>query len=288
MNRYIALAKIVELGSFTKAANILGYTQPAISQMVVSLEKELSLKLLYRSRYGIRLTPEGERLFPSIQQTVAQYESMQEIAKELRGLESGIIRIGTFSSISANLLPRLIKGFQSSYPGVQFVLHQGDYSSIPEWVRTGQVDFGFVNPDAVRGMETKVILEDALMAVVPSGHALSGKGSVTLKELAGEPFLLLEEGAYSETLEAFSQEKLEPNVILRAHDDYSILSMIEEGIGVSIIPAVNLRKVSYDVSILPLQPAINRRLGLVMKDKNILPLASKRFIRFLLDNVSIL
>lgn len=64
MNRYIALQKIVELGSFTKAADVLGYTQPAMSQMISSLERELSIKLLYRSRYGIHLTLEGERLFP--------------------------------------------------------------------------------------------------------------------------------------------------------------------------------------------------------------------------------
>ena len=88
MHRYIALKKIVELGSFTKAADVLGYTQPAMSQMITSLEKELSIKLLYRSRYGIRLTIEGERLFPAIQNTISQYQSMQEIAKEIRGLDS--------------------------------------------------------------------------------------------------------------------------------------------------------------------------------------------------------
>ena len=90
MQRYIALQKIVELGSFTKAANLLGYTQPAMSQMISSLEKELSIKLLYRSRYGVHLTLEGEKLYPFIQRTVAQYQSMLEMVKEIRGLESGV------------------------------------------------------------------------------------------------------------------------------------------------------------------------------------------------------
>lgn len=102
MQRYIALQKIVELGSFTKAANLLGYTQPAMSQMISSLEKELSIKLLYRSRYGVHLTLEGEKLYPFIQRTVAQYQSMLEMVKEIRGLESGVIKIGTFSSVSAH------------------------------------------------------------------------------------------------------------------------------------------------------------------------------------------
>ena len=91
MNRYAAFLKIVELGSFTKAAELLGYTQPAMSQMIASLENELSIKLLYRSRYGVRLTPEGERLFPSVQTAVAQYNAMQNIAGEIRGLDVSIL-----------------------------------------------------------------------------------------------------------------------------------------------------------------------------------------------------
>lgn len=77
MQKYIALLKIIEAGSFTKAAELLGYTQPALSQMIASLEKELFVKLLYRSRYGVQLTPEGDRLLPSIQSTVTQYEAMR-------------------------------------------------------------------------------------------------------------------------------------------------------------------------------------------------------------------
>ena len=103
--------------------------------MISSLEKELSVKLLYRSRYGVHLTLEGEKLYPFIQRTVAQYQAMQEMVKEIKGLESGVIKIGTFSSVSAHWLPKMIKKFQIKYPNVQFVLHQGDYTTIPEWVR---------------------------------------------------------------------------------------------------------------------------------------------------------
>lgn len=111
MNRYIALQKVVELGSFTKATEVLGYTQSAISRMIVSLEQELSIKPLYRSRYGIHLTIEGERLYPSIQTAISRYQSMLEIAKEIRGLDSGTIRIGTLSSVSCHWLPELTKAF---------------------------------------------------------------------------------------------------------------------------------------------------------------------------------
>ena len=95
MNRYIALQKIIELGSFTKAADTLGYTQSSISQMVASLEKELSIKLLTRSRYGVKLTLEGAELYPFIERSINQYLAMREKANEIKGLETGIIRVGT-------------------------------------------------------------------------------------------------------------------------------------------------------------------------------------------------
>lgn len=286
MIRYLALQKIVELGSFTKAAEILGYTQPAMSQMITSLEKELSIKLLYRSRYGIRLTLEGEKLYPLIQRTISQYQAMLEIAKDIKGLDTGIIRIGTISSISCHWLPELIRSFWKLHPKVQFILHQGDYTTIPEWVRTGEVDFGFVNPDAVSGMKTKFIKEGELRAVLPENHKLAAKPFVTLQELAMESFLLLEEGSLSEPMEAFHQLGLEPDIKLRVHDDYSILSMIEAGLGVSILPELVLRKTNYKVVILPLKPVITRKIGLVMKEQNALPIAGKYFIEFLSGHIT--
>ena len=99
MNRYKALLKVVEIGSYTKAAEILGYTQPALSQMIASLEKEIGITLLYRSRYGVRLTPDGEKLFPTIQLAVQQYEALRQMEYEINGLKSGVVRIGTVSSV---------------------------------------------------------------------------------------------------------------------------------------------------------------------------------------------
>lgn len=283
MQRYIALLKVIEVGSFTKAAELLGYTQPALSQMIASLEKELSIKFLYRSRYGIHLTPEGERLYPSIKNSVLQYEAMLRIADEIRGLDSGVIRIGTVSSVSCHWLPGIIHTFWQKHPNIQIVLHQGDYTSIPEWVRIGAVDFGFVNPCAIKGMEAMFIKSGEFRAVLPKNHPLATKKILALKDLAKEPFLLLEEGAYSEPLEAFRTAGITPNIKLRVHDDYSILSMVEQGLGISILTELVLHKTNYDVVALPIKPTITRTMSIVTKDKNTLPLASKEFIRCLME-----
>lgn len=105
MNRYLILQKIVELGSFSKAAEALGYTQSAASQMIASLEDELSIKLLNRSRRGVKLTIEGAELYPYIERTIYQYLATQEKVKEIRGLDTGVIRMGTLASISATGCP---------------------------------------------------------------------------------------------------------------------------------------------------------------------------------------
>ena len=280
MNRYIALQKIVEVGSFSKAAELLGYTQPALSQMIASLERELNIKLLYRSSHRVCLTVEGERIFPALQKAVAQYLSMQEIIKEIQGLETGVIRIGTLSSVSCHWLPQLIGGFQKQYPNVAFVLHQGDNNSIPEWVRMGEVDFGFVNMSVYNG-KAAFLKEGEYRAVLPVQNPLSGQEYVTLSQLAEYPFLVIEEGSFSRPMEAFRELSLQPKVRLRVHDDYSILSMVESGLGVSILPELVLRKTNYQIKILPLKPPITRKIGFIAKDKNELPLATKSFINFM-------
>lgn len=284
MNRYIALQKIVEVGSFSKAAELLGYTQPALSQMIASLERELNIKLLCRSSHRVCLTVEGERIFPALQKAVAQYLSMQEIIKEIQGLETGVIRIGTLSSVSCHWLPQLIGGFQKQYPNVAFVLHQGDNNSIPEWVRMGEVDFGFVNMSVYNG-KAAFLKEGEYRAVLPVQNPLSGQEYVTLSQLAEYPFLVIEEGSFSRPMEAFRELSLQPKVRLRVHDDYSILSMVESGLGVSILPELVLRKTNYQIKILPLKPPITRKIGFIAKDKNELPLATKSFINFMLLHI---
>ena len=160
MKRYLALQKIVEMSSFSKAAEALGYTQSAMSQMISSLESELSIQLLNRFRTGTRLTLEGEKLYPYIEQTIHHDLSMQEKVKEIRGLDTGIIRMGTLASISVHWMPKILKEFQCLYPNVEFIIHQGDYT-IQNWIKTGAVDFGFVNPNAVNGLQT-ITLKDGI------------------------------------------------------------------------------------------------------------------------------
>lgn len=284
LNRYIALQKIIEFGSFTKAAEALGYTQSSISQMIASLENELSIKLLTRSRYGIKLTIEGAELYPFIEGLIHQYGVMREKANEIKGLDTGIIRVGTVSSVTCHWMPYLINGFKEKYPNVQFLFHQGDYTLIPEWISTGQIDFGFVNPLSVTNLKTKIIKSDEMLAVLPKNHPLAEKKSISLKDIANEPFIMLEEGKYSEPIEAFKTAGITPNIQYTLHDDYAIMMMVEAGLGVSILAELILRRINYDIVCLSINPPINRTLAVAYKDKQSMPIASKCFIDYLMEH----
>lgn len=288
MNRYIALQKILELGSFTKAADALGFTQSSISQVIASLESELSMKLLTRSRHGIKLTLEGAQLYPFIERTIYQYQAMLEKANEIKGLDTGIIRVGTISSITCHWMPGLIKGFQEQYPHVQFLFHQGDYTSIQEWIQTGAVDFGFVSPAAISNLKSEPIKEGEMLAILPKNHPLALSETVSLEQLASEPFILLEEGQYSEPMEAFYTAGLKPNIKYTIHDDYAIMTMVEAGLGVSILAKLMLRRTNYQIVCLPVEPPIYRTLAVAYKDRDSLPIASKYFIEYLKKNKNLL
>lgn len=286
MNRYLALQKIVELGSFTKAAAALDYTQSAMSQMIASLEDELPIKLLIRSRTGAKLTQEGTELYPYVEQLVYQYLATQEKAREIQGLETGVVRLGTLASISTHWLPTILKDFQADYPGVEFVIHQGDYTSIQDWIKIGAIDFGFVNPASVTSIETLVLKDGAMLAVLPEDHPLTKLDVVPLKLLGEEPFILLEEGHYYEPLETFRSIGVTPQIKYTVHDDYTIMTMVEAGLGMSILAELILHRTKYRLALRPTDPPVFRTIAIGYKDKSALSMASKRFIQRICSRVN--
>ena len=285
MTRYTAFCKIVEYGSFTRAAEALGYTQAAVSQMIRSLENEFSLRLLIRTRSGVRLTREGEQMYPLIRKFAAAYREMADRAGEINGLDSGEIRIGTFSSMSQHLLPGLMSDFSRIYPKINFVLTQGDNTTLPEWINSGIIDFGFVYPEASSGLVNRPIVKDVYLAVLPEGHPYAEMEAVPLELMAKEPLIIVDEGGVNTVLRAFSAAGLAARVNFLIHDDYTILSMVEKGIGVSILSSMILDRAPYRIKTVPTDVPVTRTVGIAYRDYDMLPMAAKKFIKFVFDNI---
>lgn len=281
MNRYHTFCKVLEAGSFTKAAEDLGYTQSAISQIIQALENELGTTLFLRSRKGITLTPDGEQLLPYIRNISVAHRELIEKQRDLLGLQDGIIRIGVFASVSCHWMPGLMKCFKDQHPAVVFELHQGEYTSIEKLIKEGSVDFGFVNPEATTELQTIPLRQDEMLAVLPQNHPLAACRKLALADLATEPFILLDEGHLSEPLEFFKQHNVHPNIQYRVHDDYTIMSMIEQGLGISILPELVLNRINYNIITKQISPPIVRTIGIAFKHIDALPAASRYFINFL-------
>ena len=281
IQKYAALLSAVEYGSFTKAAERLNYSQSGISRMIADLEVEWKVVLLERSRGGVKLTSDGKKLLPVIKGIVSEYEKLKFEIDSINGLQSGLIRIGTFSSAASHWLPNIIKEFQKKYPNIEYELLLGDYSEIEEWITDGSVDCGFLRLPAKGDFETVFLEKDKLMAVLPVGHPLSNLDKVPVEALCGEPFMLQEKGAKSEVYEIFESRGLTPDVRFTTWDDYAIMSMVENGLGISILPQLILNRIPYNIAVKELDVPAYRNIGLAMRSKKNASTAVKRFAEYL-------
>ena len=162
----------------------------------------------------------------------------------------------------------------------------GFFLSSQEWIKTGAVDFGFVTPPAVTDLETMVIKSGEMFAILSIDHPLAAHSSIHLEEIVKEPYILMEEGHYSEPLNAFRCAGLEPNIKYTIHDDYAIMTMVEAGLGVSILAELILRRTNFNIAKIPIEPPVHRTLAIGYKDKHSLPIASQRFIEYLKDHIN--
>ena len=281
ISRYGIFCKVIELASFSKVARKIGYSQSAVSQTIKSLEKELGVILIDRKKDGITLTSDGKEFLPYLEAIYSAECALEQKHKEITGLENSIIRLGTFTSVSRNILPQLMKQFKKIYPNVNFILKQGEYTSIQKWVQTNSVDFGFVNSNAVSGIDVEVLYEDEMLAVLPPNHPLAQNEMISLAQLAKEPFILLDEGDYSVIMNAFQKLNLSPQIEYEVYDDYSILAMVRQGLGVSAMYGLVLNGLENGLQIRPIREKPTRPVALAWQNKNTMSLASRRFMEFI-------
>ncbi len=249
--------------------------------MIGDLEKEWGVSLLERSAGGARLTSDGMKLLPYAKSVVAEFEKLQMEIDDLNGLQSGLIRIGTFSSVATHWLPNIIKEFQKDYPNIDYELLLGDYTEIEEWILEGRVDCGFLRLPTHPELETIFLAQDHLLAIIPENHACADCEKFPVAALCNEPFMLLEKGAKAEVSEIFERYGLTPRIHFTTWDDYAIMSMVESGLGISILPQLILKRVPYRIIAKELDVPAYRNIGLAFRSKKTVSVAVKRFIDYL-------
>lgn len=281
LQKYLAFVKAVEYEGFTKAASVLNYSQSGISRMISDLEKEWDMILLERNRSGIHLTSDGMELLPYAVNLCAEYDKLQRKVDDLHGLKSGIIRIGTFSSVATHWLPKIFKAFQTDYPQIEYELLLGDYTEIEKWIIERRVDFGFLRLPTLPQLETMFLSQDELLVILPETHPLADCDVFPMDALCREPFLLLEKDKNIVVSDIFRKNHLKPDIRFTTWDDYAIMSMVEAGLGISILPGLVLQRSPYHIVSKRLELPAYRKIGLAIPDKKRSSKAVKEFIKYL-------
>lgn len=279
--KYLAFVKTVEKGNITKAAQELNYAQSSVSKMIGDLEKEWGMTLLERSKKGVSLTTAGEQLLPTLRKVLNEHRELEEQIHQLKGLETGLVRIGTFSSVAINWLPELFSKLQKDYPGIEYELLLGDYEEVEHWIEVGRVDCGFLRLPTGIKFDTIPLKKDEYKVVLPVGHPLACNERVPIEDLNHQAFLLLEHGGKTEVSDLLEQYDVHPDIRFTTWEDFAIMAMVEKGMGIGILPGLILKRVPYQMEIRSLKEPYYRSIGLAMKNRKHLTPAVEKFIEYL-------
>lgn len=197
-------------------------------------------------------TPECRCLLPTLQELVRQELVLLDQLDQIRDLRGGTVSIGTFTSVSCHWLPRRLKAFGQLYPQIRFQLKLGDVAHIDQWLREGTVDLGLMIDPETEDLTFLPLLEDCYSVILPREHPLAGAEELSLEQLREECFILLEPEDNAPVEPQLRQAGV--RVGYRVKDDYTILAMVESGLGVSVLPHLLLQRTSYRVHAARLMP----------------------------------
>ena len=266
-----ALLAAIDLGSLTAAASELGYTQSGLTHMMNSLENELGLNLLLRSKSGVRLSPAGQELLPELRSLADAAGALDLAAEQLRQRNCSTLRLGAYSSIARHWVPQIMAEYRKVCPYTQVSLTMDGLLELYTAVRDDELDCIMTSYDEslAQGLGWIPLWEDELVAVLPENFPLEGD-ALPVERFDGTQFLMPSQGADTYILPIFSASprKVEPHIITTNLDDESIVSMVEHGLGVSLLSRLVVKGMNYQVKIVPISPKYFRSLGIIVSEKH--------------------
>ena len=272
-----ALLKIIETGSFSQAAEELGYTPSGINRMVKTMEEETGFPLFTRSTAGVQLTTEGHQLLPAFHELVHWQEQLDQLCADIRGLSTGHLTIGTYYSIAASWLPQIIQHFQANWPGIQIDLCEAGNNDLRQRLADHTIDCCFFSE--YQGQCDWIPLQrDELVVWLPKEHPLANAAFFPLESLNGSPFIqpLPEQNTDLERL--LHTHHLSPDIRFTTSDNYTAYSMVAAGLGISLNNALMTKNWQGHVVTLPFDPPQYITLGIALPSLAKASPALKKFI----------
>ena len=271
--------KVVDEGNFTRAGEQLGMTQSGISHNISSLESELGIILLNRGRNGISLTDSGERIIRNMRNILSESEIIKQETASILGIEKGKIRIGSFSSFSSQILPKIMSAFRREFSGIEIEFYEGSYEQITRWVEEGKVDVGFTSlHNSIANLEYFSLVKDRFVLILPNNHRLKAYEQIEVKDIQGEDFIMPRSGCEIGIKAYLKEQQVSPNVHFSVVDNQTIIAMVCEGLGMTIIPELALPHDLQGAAVKPLIPELSREISVITKSKKTVPPVVKEFL----------
>ena len=243
LRHFAALQAVASAGSFGRAAERLGYTQSAISQQIATLERIVGEKLVERpgGPRPVSLTEAGRLLLRHADSIVARLQAAQADLQALRAGEAGTLRVGTFQSAGARVLPEIMRRFTAQWPLIEVMLEEHDDEVIADALERGELDVGFLLlPIGDAPLETVELLRDPYVLVVAAGSPLAD-GPPSLQEIARQPLVGFRSGLSTDPIEAaFRAARVEPRWAFRSNDNQTVQGLVAAGMGSAIVPLLTV------------------------------------------------
>jgi DNA-binding transcriptional LysR family regulator len=292
LNRLKVLSEVVGRGSFSAAAEALSYTQSAVSQSIARLEAETGTRLVVRDRRGVRPTAAGATLVEHAEAILAQVEAAEAEVAAVLGVRGGRLRVASFPSAGATLMPAAVAAFRQSHPDVSLTLAEGEPEEIAPRLRTGEFDlallfeFPGVHERAGVGLRSFTLLEDPMHVALPAEHRLAAKRSVTLGDLRDQDWVQTSASSACarHVVRSCVAAGFEPHVTFESDDYETVQGLVAAGVGVALIPRLALTHVHSGIVVRALAPRSPARkvVAATMSGPAVAP-AAKTMMRVLSD-----
>ena len=275
-----ALLEVLETGSFSAAAEELGYTPSGVSRMMAALEAETGFPLLVRSRNGVDPTWECVALLPTIRELTRLGTLFQEQAAALRGLETGKVRVGSAYSAYYDWLAETIAAFSKAHPGIEVEFLQGASSELCAMIDSHEADFAIVS-FREGSFDFLPMKRDPLLAWVPANHPRVKDGVYPLSDFLKDPYISTYPDQVTDNSRAFAENGLEPKARYSSIDIRSTLAMVSAGLGVSLNNGMLSHGLDLtNIAVLPTKPACFVDIGAAMPKKSDRSPAANAFLTF--------
>lgn len=260
--RLLSFLRSAELGSLSAAAEDLGYSTSAVSQLVASLENEFGMRLLVRTTKGVYPTPEAEGLIPVIKDYLAGEQQIYDYVTNIKGVSEGQLSITAYPSIATAWLPEVVSKFCKEHPGISINIMECVRTDIYRHLDHGEAELGFLAYSDPMPYEWIPLAEERLIAVLPVNHKLASADSYPIREAENDNFILSSFGQESEILRVLKENNVSPNIKYTSYDTPVNLAMVQQGLGISIVNELSASRWNERLVKLPLDPPATVTFGI--------------------------